>query len=151
MRKSFTLGILALCLAALPLQARPGGNFGLGFQLGDPSGLSGKYWLSSENAVDMLLGFSPYRDWVFAKADYLWHFFNVIPVASGRVPLYIGPGAMTYIHDSRVGIGIELAGGIAYMFPSIPIDVFLNVGIGAFIVPATDGSVNAGIGARFYF
>jgi hypothetical protein len=35
-------------------------KFGLGFMLGDPTGITGKYWVSGTNALDFGLGFTDY-------------------------------------------------------------------------------------------
>jgi hypothetical protein len=149
MKKIFYTAIIALCLA-LPAGAKQGGNFGLGFQLGEPSGISGKLWLSHTNAVDMLLGFSPYGNWLFVKADYLWHSWNLIPVSAGQLPLFYGMGAMAGVAH-RAGLGVEGVVGLEYLLPSAPLDVFVDIAPGAFLVPETNGHVNLGIGMRFFF
>lgn len=149
MKKLLIAAVAALCIA-LPAEAKQGGNFGLGFQLGDPSGLSAKLWLSHTNAADFQLGFSPYGDWMFLKADYLWHSFNLIPVSAGQLPLFYGMGAMMSVAH-RPGVGVEGVVGLEYLFPSAPLDVFIELAPGAFIVPATEGHVSAGIGMRFFF
>src|SRR4051812_39029280 len=52
-------------------------TFGLGLELGEPSGINGKYFLSGSNAIDFGLGYI-YRhyyagDGLNLYADYLWH------------------------------------------------------------------------------
>ena len=100
--KSFRLFLLAATCAAFAgtAHARQGGNFGLGFIAGLPSGLSGKLWLNNTNAVDMILGYNPDGDYMEARADYIWHEYNVFPNSAGQWPLYYGMGA-------GIGIGWE--------------------------------------------
>jgi hypothetical protein len=59
-------------------------TFGLGLMLGAPSGLSGKYFLSSDNALDFGVGAIGYyrgRSGLHLHLDYLWH-----PVSLASVP-----------------------------------------------------------------
>ena len=55
--------------------AQRGGDFGLGLIIGDPTGLSGKGFVSETNAIDFAVGFSfIHGDHLQLHADYLWHF-----------------------------------------------------------------------------
>ena len=142
---------LALCLSALTASARNGGDFGLGIQIGEPSAaISGKLWMGQSNALDMALGFSARHDWILLQADYLWHHYGAIPVSAGELPLYYGMGA-TVVAADNPGIGIQGVLGIAYHFPSAPLDVFLDLSPGAFIFPEPDPNVGLALGMRFYF
>jgi hypothetical protein len=149
MKRSIYAALLVLALA-LPGLARQGGPFGVGVQLGEPSGLSAKYWLNSVNALDFLVGLSPFHEHAFIKADYLWHNFNLIRLPSGQMPLYFGMGAMVNL-SHRPGVGLEGVVGLEYLIPSAPLDVYLDIAPGAIIVPETYGNVNAGIGMRWFF
>lgn len=70
--------LVALALAAIALHCSSlaqDRGFGLGVILGEPTGLSGKYWVSSKNAIDGGLAWSFRRSGFFhVHADYLWHF-----------------------------------------------------------------------------
>lgn len=144
--------IAAACIAfaAAPGHARLGGNFGLGFIAGMPSGLSGKLWLNNINAVDMLLGFDPYSDWLQFRADYVWHEMNLFPVTSGQLPLYYGMGAGLGFHDDPALLARGVV-GIEYLFAHAPLDVFLEIGPGIRVFPATKFDISAGLGMRFFF
>ena len=62
----YTVVTTLLALFLLVAGARPasatevgyGRKIGLGFVLGDPTGLSGKYWVGPTNAFDFALGFT---------------------------------------------------------------------------------------------
>jgi len=43
------------------------GQFGLGFELGDPTGFNGKYWLTSKNALDFVVG---WNSWGYGRSVY---------------------------------------------------------------------------------
>jgi len=138
-------------VVALSAQARQGGDFGLGFQLGEPVALSAKYWMGESNALDMALGFRVFKnDHVYLRCDYLWHVFDLIPVQRGRLPLFYGMGVMAKISDNA-GVGIKGVVGLAYLFDAAPLDAFVQVGPGAYLIPEPDGLVDVGIGMRYYF
>ncbi|MDB5104795.1 MAG: hypothetical protein JWP91_2484 [Fibrobacteres bacterium] len=151
----------AMLSAPAEVQARQGGNFGAGFIAGDPSGLSGKLWLSDVNALDFIAGFSirndnydrnnrnDRNDWLSLNVDYVWHEFGLIQVSQGQMPLYYGMGVWTLIPYAALGVrGVV---GIEYLFPSAPLDVFLEIGPGASILPATGVGLSGGLGMRYYF
>jgi hypothetical protein len=142
---------VALGLSAIPASARQGGDLGLGVQIGEPSAaIAGKLWMGKTNALDMAFGFSAYNDWIMVQADYLWHHYGVIPVASGELPLYYGMGA-TVVASGNPGIGVQGVVGMAYHFPAAPLDIFLDLSPGAFIFPEPSPNVGLAIGMRFYF
>ena len=91
---------LATAASSLPAREK---TLGLGVMLGDPTGVSGKLWLSDTQALDFAVGtFGYYRGYryggVNVHADYLWHFFDVFGRegidASRKLPLYFGVGGM---------------------------------------------------------
>ena len=49
-------------------------DVGFGVQLGQPMGVTGKYWLSSTTAVDGFMGYH-FNSNFDIHADYLWHTF----------------------------------------------------------------------------
>jgi hypothetical protein len=72
-------------------------RFGLGFMVGEPTGLSAKLWTSQTKALDFGLGLSAFGNrnnsgtLVHFHMDYLWHSFNAIKSAD-RFPIYYGIG-----------------------------------------------------------
>lgn len=141
---------LALTTAPMQTHARQGGNLGLGFIAGDPSGLSGKLWLSETNAIDFIAGFSVRNDWVFLNADYVWHEFGLIPVSRGQLPLYYGMGIWTSIAN-HAAIGARGVVGLEYLFANAPLDAFIEIGPGTSILPSTHFDIWGGLGMRFFF
>jgi hypothetical protein len=141
---------IALLFAPAKAQAAQGGQFGLGIIAGDPSGLSGKLWLNETNALDFIAGFSIIDDYISLNVDYVWHEFGLIPVSRGRLPLYYGMGVWTSVARHAV-IGARGIVGLEYLFPSAPLDVFVEIGPGASILPETDFGLSGGLGMRFFF
>ena len=152
-RIRLTLSAVVACVAVafLPGQARQGGNLGLGFIAGDPSGISGKIWLNDQNALDLIAGFNVQEDWISLNADYVWHEFSLFPVRVGQLPLYYGMGVWTAIAKHAPALGAHGVVGIEYLFPSAPLDVFLELGPGTSILPSTRFGMSGGLGMRFFF
>ena len=65
-------------------------TFGVGIMVGEPTGISLKYWLSKSNAIDGGIGMSFYKaSSLHIHADYLYHDFNIF---NENFPFYIGIG-----------------------------------------------------------
>ncbi len=147
---------LAFTGMALSTASAADSNFGLGFILGNPSGLSARLATGGNNAVDLLLGYNLDRHEggqdgiLYLGGDYLWYNYSLIHVAEGRLPIYFGPGIKATISDNS-SVGIRGVLGLEYQFATAPFDLFLEVGPGINIVPNTQPDVSAGFGARYFF
>ena len=126
-------------------------GFGLGVMLGEPTGISTKGWVSGSNAIDGGIAWSFTKKASFhIHADYLMHLYNLINVPKGKLPFYFGIGARVKFSDkTKVGIRIPL--GLDYQFAGAPIDIFLELVPILELVPKTEFSFNAALGARFFF
>jgi hypothetical protein len=139
-----TLLIASACLA----QDR---GFGLGVILGEPTGLSGKYWTSSNNAIDAGMAWSFRKAGFFhVHADYLWH-FPLQTETSERFTFYTGVGGRLGVVSHDALLGIRIVGGFAYWPKNTPLDIFVEIAPVVDLAPATELSANGGIGIRFFF
>jgi hypothetical protein len=164
MKKGFLITI-TICLTFIyskPISAQDHG-FGIGFIIGEPTGISAKLWTSPRNAFDFGLGWSIGGDRianndnisngsrVHFHMDYLWHSFDAIR-SEERFPLYYGIGGRINSgggYDSSFGIrGVF---GILWLPHSTPLDVFLEVVPVLDLIRSTGFGLDAGLGARFYF
>jgi hypothetical protein len=130
-------------------------NIGAGFILGDPSGLTAKFFMGKSDAIDIGVGES--ADDLYIYADYLRHFHGVFPI--NELVLYLGVGAG--FHDwekdnkndneeeNRIDVRIPL--GLEYTFTKVPIGIFLELVPALRIVPDIDFDIRGGLGARYYF
>jgi hypothetical protein len=158
MRKQW-LALLWLMLSYTALSASPicqGRNFGLGLVVGEPSGLSWKYWKGSGTAIDGTLAWSFLDDGYFrANVDYLWHDYEAITVEQGQMPLYYGVGAALWgghFHDrDGANIGVRGVIGLEYIFRKAPFDIFLELAPTLDLAPATGLWLQGGLGVRYYF
>lgn len=166
----------ALVLAALviasaaPARASDIGSgrpFGLGIILGDPTGISGKWYINSENAIDFAVG----AGWMgghslHVHADYLFHFM-LVNHSAFDLPLYIGVGPVfafwyadrhdpywgsdDYWGDERFGLGVRVPFGISFQFNAVPLDLFLEVAPALALLPGIGFFVEGGLGLRYWF
>ncbi|MEJ2720747.1 MAG: hypothetical protein P8181_06345 [bacterium] len=144
----FTSMMVAMILAG---SAAAQGTFGLGIVVGEPTGVSGKLWLSGRSAVDMAAAWS-FRDEaaLTLQADYLLHNFDLIDVEKGQLPVYFGVGGrVKFENESKAGVRIPV--GLAYIFEDVPLDAFFEIAPILDLVPDTDFAVNAAVGIRFFF
>jgi len=159
--KHWLLGIVFLGMATGIVSATEAeNNFGVGFALGDPSGISAKIPTSEMNAINLVMGYDVdpapgdgdccNDGRLYVGGDYVWYNYNLIPVSVGKLPLYYGPGVWASIANNS-SIGIRAVLGLEYQFANAPFDMFLEIGPGIRIVPNTSGDVSAGLGARFFF
>ena len=126
-------------------------GFGLGVILGEPTGISGKYWVSTRNAIDGGMAWSFRNEGFFhLHADYLWH-FPLQTHSAERFNFYTGVGGRfgAQAHDAL--LGVRFVGGFALWPRNTPIDIFVEFAPILDLVPATEMSANGGIGARFFF
>lgn len=122
-------------------------DLGVGIALGQPTGLTGKYWLSSTSALDATLGYH-FNDNFDIHADYLLHTFSSFDVTDGRLPWYIGLGGRILAGDST-HFGMRLPLGVSYLRTSDPIELFAEV---APVVKLSDlgFDIDGLVGVRLY-
>lgn len=128
-------------------------GFGLGIMIGEPTGLSAKYWTSSTNAFDFGLAYSFVQKFsaVSIHADYLYHDFNVIK-SDYRLPIYYGFGArIRFVNNSDNALGARGVVGIAWLNHKLPLDVFFEVVPVFNLIPSTSLNLDIALGARYYF
>ena len=168
-----TFGI-ALFAALAEARPRPDGHlagrrfeanktFGLGLELGAPFGLTGKYFLSANRALDFGIGdiYNYFdRAGLHIYADYLFHPVSLASTEAFELPLFVGLGGRIWDFDNNgdtaVAFGFRVPVGISFDFNAIPLDAFIQV------VPILDiysgyrahsiyPDLNVSIGARYWF
>ena len=146
----FTVFLLILSLLSAPAFAQHR-EVGLGIMVGDPTGLSAKYWTERDRAFDFGVGWSSLgQGSVHLHTDYLIHHFDLLKVGMEKFTLYYGLGArLRRERDTQLGLRVPM--GISYLFPRVPLDVFLEFVPLMDLVPSTSFGINAALGGRFYF
>ena len=165
MRKMIVLAaslIILISSQSLFGQSPEGKQWGFGIMVGDPVGLTVKYWTNPENAFVFDVGSSYFGSPRF-DADYLWHFDAF---RSRIAKLYAGPGAAlgfgtghsfyynnsgTLVGESNTtGLGVRGVFGLSVIPDNTPLDVFFEVGLLVGLTPNFGSDVDASLGIRFY-
>jgi hypothetical protein len=146
-----------------------GRNFGLGFVLGDPTGIVGKYWVSKTNALDFGVGFygyalgtctdnnpcnAGYQNFSF-WLDYLWQ-SNLVKAPAVQLDWHIGAGGRAIVWGGggrdHVLVGGRMPVGLDLMFtnPNF-VEIYFELAPAIYIDPALSLNIEVGLGVRFYF
>jgi hypothetical protein len=152
--------------SALTAEARGAGgagHFGLGLAIGEPSAITGKYWLDGRSAVDFGVSFN-LEHYLLIYSDYDMHWPGAFGGGAHELAPYLGIGGIMifsndrYWHDNRyysrdtsLALGLRIPLGIEWLPRGAPIGVFAEIAPGLTIIPATWGFFTGAIGARFYF
>jgi hypothetical protein len=151
LKKTKLLLFVCLALFSVNILNAQGRGAGLGIIVGEPTGFSFKYWTSGTTAFDAALAWSFVDEEAFhIHVDYLLHSFTLITVPEGKLPFYYGIGGRLKTAD-KAKLGVRVPVGLAYIFQSAPIDIFLEVVPILNFVPKTDFNINAALGARYFF
>lgn len=152
-------------------------TFGLGIMLGAPSGLSGKYYLSADTALDFGLGtIYGYRDrrGFHIHGDFLWHPFSLASADAFELPFYFGIGARLlngsrcydydrgrcdYYYRDYSALGVRAPVGLSFDFNNIPLDIFVELALVVDFLLDHDEryddalylDINGAFGIRYYF
>ncbi len=153
MRKTYILSVIISLFIISNLNFAQQKGCGLGVVLGEPTGISAKFWLTPGTALDFGLGYSfTSSNSVFDfYADYVFHSADMINSTENFV-VYYGPGARLKIRedaDSRLGVRGVI--GILWLPRGINFDLFVEVAPILDIIPATKFDFSGGIGGRYFF
>ncbi|MFA3783488.1 hypothetical protein ABRY23_10540 [Melioribacteraceae bacterium 4301-Me] len=138
-------------------------KFGFGVNIGEPLGLTVKFWTNNQNAFAAYIGGSYFGN-PRLGIDYLWHFnaFN-----SNLVKLYAGPGVhfglneghtiiyqykqdKFYYRASGVGLAVRGIVGINFIPQNTPLEFYLELGPLLGLAPNFGSIFEGAIGFRFY-
>jgi len=137
------------------------GVFGVGLIIGEPTGVSAKYYLGDDTALDFAAGGAVVGRGIQVHSDFLWHPWVLERQERFVLPVYIGPGVRILRRDAGGGeddhlrIGIRGVIGFMFDFTTVPLDVFVEVaGVADYRTLDDDNfglDLNAGAGVRYYF
>jgi hypothetical protein len=150
MLRSIVLALLLLLAvqSAGFAQQRP---LGLGIIVGEPTGLSGKWWTGKRTALDAAVAWSfAHESALHLHADYLFHHFDLLELDDAVLPVYFGIGGRIKLEDeSRAGVRIPV--GIAYVIAGVPLDFFFELVPLLDLTPETVFRLNGSVGMRYFF
>jgi len=155
--------LFVVITGSLSAQGPRGKDLGFGLVLGEPTGLTLKYWLNKENALNFDLGNSFFGA-TRIDIDYLWHFdafsSKIIKMTAGFGGVFgIGRGNDWWYHDrhgwyyrdgGNFGFGVRGLIGLNIIPKKAPIELFLNLGVLVGIHPDFGSGFEGSAGIRFY-
>jgi len=129
-------------------------GLGLGVMLGNPSGLSAKYWMSEQNAIAgglaWHLGSNSNGGYLFLHGDYLIHKNDLINISGTTIPFYYGGGVGIGVGNDFY-LGVRIPVGIEYWFMDKKFDAFLELVPGIGLLPGFGIGIGGAIGLRYNF
>ena len=150
---------LSLSQATAALAGSIGGPFELGVVLGEPSGLTAKYFITDTQALDSAVGFglSGLETFQF-HMDYLWHPQVLATTTSFRLPFYLGVGPVIQIVDDDrdrkrrdLVFGARVPFGLVFVMDQIALNPFIEVAPGVELYAHVGVRIDAAIGVRHSF
>ncbi len=151
------VAVLLLVSAAAPASAQQSQNkrVGVGFIVGEPTGIDLKMFMNRTNALEFALAWSlSDENDLHLQGDYLWHRYDLIDLNnSDEMPLFFGVGArVIFREDPRDDIvGVRFPVGLDYIFANYPFDIFVEIVPILDLAPDTDFDLEGALGARFWF
>jgi hypothetical protein len=170
------LGLVVLCGGSRAAQAQYNGHdFGLGLRFGDPTSLSGKYWLSTDDALQFDLGWHAayhrqtttylyYYPGPALSLDWVHKFAHFGP-ASRRVwfGAHIGVGGTLDFATSdcyydafdnrycRSAATVHVPVALNVYLAGVRLEFFAELAPGLRFYPPLDITMSFSLGARYYF
>lgn len=143
---------LLLLLLTSQLTFAAAGERALGALIGNPVGVSGKFWLNDDHAVDgaFALSLGEHSN-ISLHSDYLFHNFSAF-YFNDEVPLdfYYGIGGRMEFAD-EIELGVRIPLGLVHMMKEQSADVFAEIAPILDFLGRTGIELHFGVGARYYF
>jgi hypothetical protein len=142
--------ILFLATSALAMERN---RFGVGVIGGEPTGITAKFMIDDNNAIDGGIGWELSGDNdLHIYGDYLYHFYDLIKVPHGELPLYFGGGLRFVDRDKKDDkFGLRFPVGVEYLFENVSLGAFFELAPVLNLSPDTDLDLEGGIGIRYFF
>lgn len=159
MKLKFFVVMVIMLLSANTVRAEYGPEekrLGLGFYLGEPLGITAKYYLTEVMSIQGVGSWSFFDEGLTLISDVL---FDVHDLASSQqnyaLPIYVGVGAKFVIqnqnaHDDST-FGAHVPVGLAWQSLNTPLEIAFEVAPGMDLSPKAKFDVNGGIIFRYYF
>jgi len=145
--------VLLLIFSMITLSKAQDKGFGGGILIGEPTGLSGKYWLDDSRALDFGIASSFVHTYTALSlhSDLIFHNYDLIK-SEFRLPVYYGLGVRIHLNDKGGNtFGARGVLGIAWMLKNSPIDIFIEMAPVFNLFPETSLQLDFSLGSRYYF
>lgn len=149
MKKILLFALFTLMLTTKIISQEKG--FGIGIMIGEPTGISAKYWLDNSTALDFGLAYSLFHSnsSISFHSDYVIHNYEIIK-SNYKIPIYYGVGGRIRSYSNKTYLGARGVAGILYIDKKYPFDAFFELAPVFNLLPETSLHFDLGIGARYY-
>ncbi len=128
-----------------------GGPLGLGVLLGDPFGISGKYYVFDNQAIVGGVGYGySEEDGFQTQFDYVWHPHVIGERENLKFSWYLGLGAALLIGDDSA-LNMRFPVGFQTALTNQSLDFFIEAVPGLELIDDPDFAIDFAAGTRFYF
>ena len=161
--KKVILCAVLICSVLFSSWAIPGAktddtNLGLGVALGEPTGITGKFWMNDLQAVQATAAWNFAASSFFLNVDLVMHSNELLKFDQFIIPVYAGFGGFVGAYSgtdknregSGITLGVRIPLGILWYFSSLPLELSLEVGPGMTLVEKTAFHFSGGLGVRYY-
>jgi hypothetical protein len=128
------------------------GDAGVGIILGNPTGISAKYWTGENTAIAGSFGYQISQvDHLLLNADFLWHPWSFASEGD-LIRIYLGPGAgLGFLSD--LSLSIRTTVGASYWFGDLPLEAHVELNPFLQLIGPEDlkGYLGGFLGIRWYF
>jgi hypothetical protein len=146
------IAAFALTFAAVPCFAqRADGDIGIGFQAGQPTGLSIKIYKANGLSPEILAAWDLDDFFFLNVTGHIEHHLNT----EQTIHFFYGPGVFLGIRDRRneldddVNAGFSMSAGFDVLIEKL--EIFIQATPRLFLIDRTEFDMGGGIGARYYF
>lgn len=100
---------------------------------GETGGLTGKLFLTPIHALELNVSIDPDLNGdMGAYVSYLFHFWDKVPVHTGKLPLYVGPNTGVGVWEdngNNIAIRLGVIAGGSFCLPqgTVPMDFYLQL------------------------
>jgi hypothetical protein len=123
-------------------------EFGLGFIVGEPSGVNAQFYWGPKASVAVTAAWS-LNDWFFLAGDY--QIVNRLADSPPEWRWFYGIGAYMGAPEKERGLfGGRIPLGIKYRIPNSIVDIWGEVVPALQLVPDTEGRIQGGVGVTFW-
>jgi hypothetical protein len=125
---------------------------GIGFVLGQPTGVSFRMDMPENQAIDAVLAWRLGKnEYVLMHADYLWIKPKLVGPKSFQSDFYYGVGAILALPEDDVAAALRVPAGVSHKFSDPNLEAFAELAVAFTLVPETDFDIVGGIGLRWWW
>jgi hypothetical protein len=157
--------LIGVLIGRMPIAMAMDRTYGIGLAFGDPSTVTGKYWIDSDSAI--VGGFAFLTDkYTLLYSDYHHHLKGLIQQAELQdFTPYIGLGGIVvrstgsrsakrkFLGESSgdLGLAMRVPVGFEWLPKTLPVGVFFEIAPALSFMPETAIFFQGAIGVRYYF